>query len=278
MSKLKENLIAIQAEKEKIQANEIIKGKTLFGIEGTLNKLDSDEMGSIPTHDNGFGSQSSLSYDENYISVPLGNGESMNPNDDSLLLKAPNQLHGVGGFSAKIMIKMLFQHIGLTADKLLKGTNLFGLEGTVQEGVDTSDANAISKDILSGKTAYVNGEKITGTLSAAQGTEFVSMSNDNTSVENDSLRNSNLSIRIKDIGTANLPMVLSKNAWLRLSVPKSSIANSIGLTSEKIVKGNTILDVEGTGETNIPFEDETEYAECLSLANSILGITDEVAE
>lgn len=43
--------------------------------------------------------------------------------------------------------------------KLMKGSTLFGISGTA-----TSDATAAAGDILSGKTAYVNGSKLTGTM------------------------------------------------------------------------------------------------------------------
>ena len=55
------------------------------------------------------------------------------------------------------------------ADKLLKGYTAHGADGEIINGActydaDTSDANATAEEILSGKTAYKNGAKITGTM------------------------------------------------------------------------------------------------------------------
>ena len=46
------------------------------------------------------------------------------------------------------------------------GITIGGITGTL-ENLDTSDATATPEDITEGKTAYVNGEKITGTWSAS---------------------------------------------------------------------------------------------------------------
>lgn len=57
--------------------------------------------------------------------------------------------------------------LGLTAAKLLKGQTVCGVAGTA-----TSDANAAAGHILSGKTAYVNGVKVTGNMTVSSVVSF----------------------------------------------------------------------------------------------------------
>lgn len=64
----------------------------------------------------------------------------------------------------------LYKEISVTGDNNLissnikKNVEIFGVFGTVEEGIDTTDANAVANDIVVGKTAYVNNKKLTGTF------------------------------------------------------------------------------------------------------------------
>ena len=67
----------------------------------------------------------------------------------------------------------------LIANNIKKGITIGGITGTL-ESLDTSDATATPEDILEGKTAYVNGVKITGTygrkpsnIEEAMGSDYI---------------------------------------------------------------------------------------------------------
>lgn len=121
-------------------------------------------------------------------------------------------------------------------------------------GVDASDATAIESDIISGKTAYIDdsGEAKVGTMpvvspvvqdhiQAAQDPVYGAYSGDNPS-------QMYMYQRIKSDGQANTVAYAGVN-WVRTE--ESKVANVVGLTADKITKGNTILGVTGTGSSNV---------------------------
>lgn len=137
---------------------------------------------------------------------------------------------------ATVLKSKLISYIGLTAAKVMKNQTVAGIAGTA-----TSDANATAANILKNKTAYVNGTKVTGTMVDWTGVPD--------HITDSRLKDNQFQVAVH---TGFHGWSWNGNSYEYMTYAEA--ANLIGLTAAKIVSGNTILGIAGTGglKTGIP--------------------------
>ena len=87
---------------------------------------------------------------------PVIEGVTITPTGEEIVKVPPN---GVDGFG----VVTVEGDPNLSPENIKEGVTIYGVEGTVVEGVDTFDATAVAADIMEGASAYVNGELVVGT-------------------------------------------------------------------------------------------------------------------
>lgn len=136
----------------------------------------------------------------------------------------------------------------LVAGNIKSGVTIFGVAGTFESdsgGIDTSDATATAEDIISPATAYVGGEKITGSLVPAAidttvGAYYVGVDDDN-----------NLYFTLANLSSAGgKRRVVNAGQSITLRYPAGNLGDA---TAADVAKGKTFtssagLLVEGTYE------------------------------
>ena len=161
--------------------------------------------------------------------------------------------------------------LGITSDKIKQGSSIIGINGTY-----TSDANAIEGDLALDKIAYVNGQKITGTLET---TDAISVDNSNNTDTHLTLMNmGNIPSMVVGADINDLygvRKIVEDGTSLEIIAPQSQIADVIGLTADKIKLGETILGITGTYAGSVM----KEYASITDMNNDIANIeTEEVVK
>lgn len=245
-----------------LTANKIVKGNTVLGVAGEAEILDTSnataQVDDIASGKTAYVKGEKITgnvqtIQKNYTAVSTVS--SVTPQDNAgeidILSKYDNNiLFKTGSY---VLTRPTYQQmanaINLTSDKIIPGQSILGIDGTA-DILDTSDATATPSDLLKDKVAYVNGERIVGTVDTLP--ELIEINDSALSVD----ANVNQLQIEGNIGTNG---IITDSTIIKMEADGTQVADAIGLAPDMIKAGASVLGVEGTysgdsGEYNAKLE------------------------
>ena len=252
MSQLKTKLQAILAEKEtKLLPTNIRAGVTVMGVEGNLEPDKPDQ------------------------------NKTVTPSTQT-----QNVVADTGYELAQVTVNGVTSAIdnNIQAANIKKDVTILGVTGTLEEGTDTSDADAVASELIKDKTAYVNDTKITGSMPHISndniGNPAINKDIDSAEEVVDFYDNGHyFGITFDDLFEDSSQYIIPDNTSIvgvdkdirtQLTIKSSVLATCMNLTADKIVQGNTIIGIQGTAIPENP--EHADYDDCVEIADEILGV------
>lgn len=138
----------------------------------------------------------------------------------------------------------------LTAGNIKSGVKIFNVTGSYagsgsSSGTDTSDATATEKDIAKGKTAYVQGKKVTGKLTeylAGETLSYYTSGDEEITIKRDS-DSDNISIKIHCFDDDK---IMRHNSYIKLGADAILFGDA---TAADVAKGKTFTSAAGVKVT-----------------------------
>lgn len=237
-----------------LSSKNIKSGVSIFGVTGDKNVVDTSAASAVAADLR----QGKTAYKDGALikgTIPDNTVTEIQPGTAEKTI-------GVGQYIAKT-IKILGD-VKLLAENIKSGISIFGVKGTF-----TSDATANSADILSGKTAYKNGGRISGTMvdrGAYAYASGIGEGGDGSATGYYAFNNMPIGYYHKTQGTE------SWSPEVRLS--RKTVRDYLGVAANKIIAGQSIAGVAGnqhpygyvvgdvTSDANAAFRDGAYFYMC----------------
>lgn len=239
-----------------LKADQIVAGNTIFGVSGIAEVIPTNTT-KIPNNTTFNVSLSDISTSGNYIYFSFSRPQYMlvSPNVKLTSLVSNTDLSGF---------------LGIIPTVIKAGTEILGVTGTYvgEAGTGTEDATATALDIVEGKTAYINKTKVTGLIPKIETSTLTLNVNSITSITDS---NDNIVYEILSRDNSSYAYgVLLKNSNVKTIVTEAQLAEAIGLTSNMLAEGVTLLGITGNYTGNGVLT-QAEYDEIEALADQVLA-------